>query len=87
MTDPQPSPRNEEHREAARLAGLTYVTDGFLGIRRRRVGKGWAFYNPDGSLITDKAERKRILALVIPPAWTDVWICPDPTGHIQVHRA
>jgi DNA topoisomerase-1 len=78
------SPRHEEHREAARLAGLTYVTDGFLGIRRRRVGKGWAFYAPDGTRITDKAERKRILALVIPPAWTDVWICPDPAGHIQV---
>jgi DNA topoisomerase-1 len=78
------SPRHEEHREAARLAGLTYVTDGFVGIRRRRVGKGWSFYAPDGTLITDRAERRRILALVIPPAWTDVWICPDPAGHIQV---
>ena len=78
------SPRHEEHREAARLAGLTYVTDGFLGIRRRGAGTGWAFYAPDGARITDRAERRRILALVIPPAWTDVWICPDPTGHIQV---
>jgi DNA topoisomerase-1 len=74
----------EEHRETARLAGLNYVTDGFAGIRRKGVGTGWAFYNPDGSRITDKRERQRLLALAIPPAWTDVWICPDPRGHIQV---
>lgn len=78
------SSRNDEHRESARRAGLRYVTDGFAGIRRKRVGTGWAFYNPDGSRITDREERKRILKLVIPPAWTDVWICPDPDGHIQV---
>jgi len=78
------SPRFDEHRLTAHHAGLTYVTDGLAGIRRRRVGKGWAFYAPDGSRITDKAVRRRILALVIPPAWTDVWICPDPNGHIQV---
>ncbi len=77
------SPRIEEHREAAARAGLNYVTDGVAGIRRERAGKGWTFYAPDGSRITDPAERKRINALVIPPAWTDVWICPDPGGHIQ----
>lgn len=77
-------PHLEEHRETARLAGLSYVTDGFAGIRRKGVGKGWAFYNPDGSRITDKAERRRLLALAVPPAWTDVWISPDPRGHIQV---
>ncbi len=78
------SSRHDEHRESARRAGLRYVTDGFAGIRRKRVGTGWAFYNPDGSRITDPEERKRILKLAIPPAWTDVWICPDPHGHIQV---
>ena len=77
------SPRIEEHREAAARAGLNYVTDGVAGIRRERAGKGWTFYAPDGSRITDPAERKRIDALVIPPAWTDVWICPDRGGHIQ----
>ena len=77
------SPRIEEHRQAAARAGLNYVTDGVAGIRRERAGKGWTFYAPDGSRITDPAERKRIDALVIPPAWTDVWICPDPGGHIQ----
>ncbi len=77
------SPRVDEHRQAALRAGLNYVTDGLAGIRRERAGKGWAFYAPDGVRITDKAERKRINSLAIPPAWTDVWISPDPEGHIQ----
>ncbi len=68
---------------AAARAGLSYVTDGLAGISRRRAGRGWAFYGPDGVRITDPAQRKRINSLVIPPAWTDVWICPDPNGHIQ----
>jgi DNA topoisomerase-1 len=60
------------------------VSDGFAGIRRRRVGTGWAYYDSAGARITDREIRKRIKALVIPPAWTEVWICPDPSGHIQV---
>ena len=75
--------RMEEHREAAARAGLRYVTDGVPGIRRQRAGKGWAFYWPDGERIAEREERRRISALAIPPAWTDVWICPDPVGHIQ----
>ncbi|MBK7351436.1 MAG: DNA topoisomerase IB [Gemmatimonadetes bacterium] len=78
------SSRHHEHRESADRAGLVYVTDAFRGIRRKRVGTGWAFYTPDGGLVTDRAERRRLLRLAIPPAWTDVWICPDPAGHIQV---
>lgn len=78
------APEIDEHRLTAHHAGLTYVTDGQSGIRRRRSGKGWTFFNADGSRITDPAVRQRILGLVIPPAWTDVWICPDPHGHIQV---
>ena len=77
------SPRVDQHREAAAGAGLSYVTDGIAGIRRERNGKGWSYYAPDGTRISDPAERKRIQALVIPPAWTDVWICLDPSGHIQ----
>ena len=77
------SPRIEEHRIAATRAGLNYVTDGVAGIRRRRAGRGWIYFAPDGSRVTDPVVRKRIGALVIPPAWTDVWICPDPAGHIQ----
>lgn len=76
--------KTHEHQESARRAGLVYVTDAFRGISRRRVGRGWSFYAPEGALITDRGERRRILSLAIPPAWTDVWICPDPAGHIQV---
>ena len=75
--------RLAEHRRAAVKAGLRYVTDGARGISRRRVGGGWAYYAPDGARITDRQVRKRLNSLAIPPAWTDVWICPDPDGHIQ----
>jgi DNA topoisomerase-1 len=75
--------RINEHQETATQAGLLYVTDGVAGIRRRRAGSGWMFYSPDGVRIRDAGECKRIASLVIPPAWTEVWICPDPRGHIQ----
>jgi len=68
---------------AAETAGLTYVTDAVPGITRKRVGTGFAYYAPDGTLIHDRVERRRLARLAIPPAWTDVWICPDPRGHIQ----
>jgi DNA topoisomerase-1 len=77
------SARDLDHRNAATHAGLLYVTDGLAGISRKRVGKGWAYYAPDGTRIADRATRKRLDRLAIPPAWTDVWICPDPAGHIQ----
>src|SRR2546430_3225228 len=76
--------RVQEHREAATRAGLSYVTAAAAGIRRQRAGRGWVFFAPDGSRIGDAAERARIQSLAIPPAWTDVCICPDPRGHIQV---
>jgi DNA topoisomerase-1 len=75
--------RLKEHRAEALRAGLRYVTDGVGGIRRQRAGKGWTFFAPDGTRIADPVERRRIEALVIPPAWTSVWISPDPRGHIQ----
>lgn len=77
------SPRTHELRQAVTRAGLHYVTDGFAGIRRRRSGTGWSYYAPNGVRIRDPHTRKRLNALAIPPAWTDVWICPDPNGHIQ----
>ena len=77
------SPRSREHRKAAVRAGLRYVTDGFAGVTRKRSGTGWAYYAPDGQRIADAATRRRLNALAIPPAWTDVWICPDAGGHIQ----
>jgi len=76
--------KHNEYRKTATSAGLRYVTDGFAGISRVRSGKGWSYRNPDGSLIKDAVARKRITSLAIPPAWKDVWICPDPSGHIQV---
>lgn len=78
------STRSHEHRKEAAGAGLRYVTDGFAGISRRRSGKGWSYFAEDGMRINDPATRQRLSALAIPPAWTDVWICPDPDGHIQV---
>src|SRR5688572_7064604 len=53
------------------------------GIVRRRAGRGFVYLDCDGSRITDDDTLDRIRALAIPPAWTDVWICPWPNGHIQ----
>ncbi|HEX4779783.1 MAG TPA: DNA topoisomerase IB [Usitatibacter sp.] len=72
-----------EHRRTATRAGLRYVTDGVPGITRKRAGTGWAYYAPNGVRIRDAAKRRRIGSLAIPPAWSDVWICPDADGHIQ----
>ena len=78
------STTHDEHIAAAKSAGLRYVTDALPGITRRRAGTGWAFYAPGGERISDREERERLASLAIPPAWTDVWICPDPLGHLQV---
>ena len=69
--------------EAARAARLRYVSDQEPGIRRRRAGKGYTFVDPSGARVTDPETLKRIKALAVPPAWTDVWICPRADGHIQ----
>ncbi len=53
------------------------------GIRRRRCGRGFRYFAPDGKPLADDLARARIKALVIPPAWEDVWICPREDGHIQ----
>jgi DNA topoisomerase-1 len=71
------------HRKTAKSAGLRYVTDGVAGITRKRAGTGWSYYAPNGVRIRDPLKRRRINSLAIPPAWTDVWICPDPDGHLQ----
>jgi DNA topoisomerase I len=63
--------------------GLVYVNDADPGVRRRRTGKGFAYYRPNGALVRDRTALARIRALAIPPAWTDVWISPVSNGHIQ----
>lgn len=65
------------------LGGLRYVNDDEPGITRRRYGKGFSYIRASGSKVARKSELARIKALAIPPAWTDVWICDDPDGHIQ----
>ena len=68
---------------AAVEAGLRYVSDADAGLRRVRNGNGFVYRRHDGSRVDDDATLARIQALAIPPAWTDVWICPSPRGHLQ----
>ena len=68
---------------AAARAQLRYVHDSMPGISRHKARNGFDYRLPDGSLVRDIAMLKRIRALAIPPAWTDVWICRDPNGHLQ----
>jgi len=75
---------SDEHVESAEAAGLRYVTDAAPGIRRKRHGRGFTYVGPDVAVIRDKVELERIRKLVIPPRWNDVWICPNPSGHLQV---
>jgi DNA topoisomerase I len=72
-----------EPREAAESVGLRYVSDEEPGIRRRKAGKGFSYVKSGNGSIDDPATLKRIRSLAIPPAWTDVWICPRADGHIQ----
>ena len=76
----QPSPDPEE---SALAAGLRYVSDAAPGIRRQRAGRGFSYVGPDSRRIRDPATLERIRRLAIPPAYTDVWICPAPNGHLQ----
>src|SRR5687768_9721213 len=69
--------------ESAQVVGLRYVSDIMPGIRRKKAGKGFTYTEQDGKTIRDPKEIARIRSLAIPPAYTDVWICPHPNGHIQ----
>ena len=83
QTTPDIDPASDTAADAARDAGLVYVNDEEPGITRRRSGRGFTYTGPDGKAVTDPKEVRRIKALAIPPAWTGVWICPSPRGHIQ----
>src|SRR5918992_3651021 len=70
--------------EDAKSAGLRWVSDESPGITRKRTGKNaFTYVGPDGKRVRDEDEMLRIRKLAIPPAWTDVWICPHWNGHIQ----
>jgi len=69
--------------EAAEQAGLRYVSDDRPGYTRKPKGKHFEYFDTEGKPICDDERLLRIKRLAIPPAWTDVWICPSPNGHIQ----
>ena len=75
---------SSEHVDSAKAAGLRYVTDAMPGIRRKRRGRGFAYVAPDGRPVRGREAMERFRSLVIPPAWTNVWICPIENGHLQV---
>jgi DNA topoisomerase-1 len=68
---------------SAKAAGLRYVTDAKPGIQRRKFRNGFRYIAVDGKPVRDADTLGRIKSLVIPPAWTDVWICPIANGHLQ----
>ena len=74
---------DRDYEKTAAVADLIYVSDSLPGITRVKKGKGFT-YMRNNKVIKDKVEIQRIQKLVIPPAWTNVWICPLPNGHIQV---
>src|SRR2546423_3798706 len=79
-------PQLLDPRAAARAAGLRYVADTVPGIRRRRAGRAFTYRGPDGTTIRDQDTLARIRRLAVPPAWTDVWICPFANRHVQATR-
>ena len=84
-TTKQISPRDVRHdyEHLARRANLRYVSDNEPGYERRRWGRGFTYRDALGKTVKDKALRQRFDALVIPPMWTEVWICQDENGHLQ----
>lgn len=67
----------------AKAVGLRYVSDTMPGYTRKKAGKGWSYYDADGNLVKDKELISRFNKLVIPPAYTNVWIAPHENGHLQ----
>ena len=74
---------NSDPPAAAKAAGLRYVHDDRPGIRREPAGDSFRYLDASGDPVDDEATLKRIKSLAIPPAWTDVWICPQANGHLQ----
>jgi DNA topoisomerase IB len=76
-------PAAEAGAKSAAATGLRYVSGESPGLRRRRKGSRFEYLRADGRILRAPAELKRIAALAIPPAYRNVWICPDPRGHLQ----
>lgn len=72
-----------DYESLARRAKLLYVSDEEPGYQRRRHGRGFTYRDATGHTVKDKKLRQRFEALVIPPMWSEVWICQDDRGHIQ----
>ena len=72
-----------DYEHLASLANLRYVSDTEPGYGRRRWGRGFSYRDATGKTVKDKALRQRFDALVIPPMWSEVWICYDDKGHLQ----
>jgi len=68
--------------DRATQAGLIYIQEFTSGLTRRKHGKGFRYFDADGNLLKCPITKKRVVELVIPPAWTDVWICTDDNGHV-----
>ncbi len=73
---------DKDHRQAAETVNLIYVNGTVEGIHRLKKGIGYS-YSYKGKAIKDQKELLRIKKLAIPPSWSEVWICPNPSGHIQ----
>lgn len=67
---------------ASSPAHLTYIDDDLPGITRKRAGRGWAYYDPQGERITDREEIDRLNSIALPPAYKNAWFCPRGNGHI-----
>lgn len=84
MSEPDAAtPPVPDEVKSAEIAGLRYMIPKGNGIRRRREGSKFVYESPSGKLVDDEATLKRIASLVIPPAWTSVWISPSANSHIQ----
>ena len=70
-------------KTTAKAVGLRYVSDSIPGYTRKMLGKGWSFYDADGNFVKDEELIHRFNRLVIPPAYTNVWISPYENGHLQ----
>jgi len=73
-----------EHVQAAEEAGLRYTPDSIRGIRCERAGGAVVYIGANGQRVTNPQKLRRLRSLAIPPAWSDIWICPHANGHLQV---